>query len=114
MQYRTLGRTGVRVSPLCLGTMMNSSQAHTATRNPATNQIVAGFAAGAVGAVSARTPNAATPLRRQASHRHRIGRNPRILVNKLPRIEVLPFDVVPYCDRVLYPSSYPRRKPSRK
>ena len=22
MQYRTLGRTGIRVSPLCLGTMM--------------------------------------------------------------------------------------------
>jgi aryl-alcohol dehydrogenase-like predicted oxidoreductase len=37
MEYRTLGKTGVRVSPLCLGTMLFGKRGICSARHPVGN-----------------------------------------------------------------------------
>src|SRR5450756_1042158 len=47
-------------------------------------------------------------------YRQRSEVNPRMLDNKVARIEDVPLSEVPYWDWLLYPSAYPRWKPWRK
>src|SRR5450759_365199 len=51
---------------------------------------------------------------RRPRYRQRSEVNPRMLDNKVARIEDVPLSEVPYWDWLLYPSAYPRWKPWRK